>query len=191
VTILKRYRVAWSGSPVVGPGLSTFYESPESGVGGADAIEAFFDGIKGVVPAGVQWTVPSNGDLIVAETGELTGSWSDPGTGGVVSSSGDVPWPSGVGMRVVWNTNGVFHGRRVRGSTFIVPIANASFEGAGNITAGTLSVVQTKANDLVAALDNFAIWSRPANLASNDGEANQVTSASVPDKVSWLRGRRT
>jgi hypothetical protein len=176
---------------VVGPGLTTFYESPESGVGGADAIEAFFDGIKGAVPDGVQWSIPSSGDLLVAETGELTGAWSDPGTGGVVSSSGGAPFVNGTGARVVWNTAGVFGGRRVRGSTFIVPLVTGAFEGAGNLNSGNIALLQTKADALIADLDNMAIWSRPNNLASDNGEANQVTSATIPDKVSWLRGRRT
>lgn len=191
MTVLKRYRVTWAGSPVVGAGLSTFYESPESGVGGADAIEAFFDAIKGAVPDGVNWTIPSNGDLITAETGDLVGVWSDPGTGGVVSSSGGAAFVNGTGARVVWNTAGLFEGRRVRGSTFIVPLVSGAFEGAGNINSGNVTLLQNAANTLVGALDNFAIWSRPNNAAGDNGEANQVTSASVPDKVSWLRGRRT
>lgn len=175
----------------MGPGLTTFYESPESGVGGADAIEAFFDGLKGAVPDGLQWSIPSSGDLITAETGDLVGTWSDPGTGGVVSATGGTAFVNGVGARIVWNTNGLFGDRRVRGSTFIVPLVSGVYEGAGNINAGNLSLLQTRADALVAALDNFAIWSRPNNLAGDNGEANQVTSATVPDKVSWLRGRRT
>lgn len=191
MTILKRYRVAWNGGALVGPGLTTFYESPESGVGGADAIEAFYDGMKGAVPDGVQWTIPSNGDLIVAETGELTGTWSDPGTGGVVTSTGGAAFANGVGLRLVWNTNGIFANRRVRGSTFIVPIVSGNFDGPGNLTATAVTFFQARVDALVAALDNFAIWSRPNNVAQDNGEANQVTSGSVPDRVSWLRSRRT
>jgi hypothetical protein len=191
MTVLKRYRVAINGGPVVGPGLATFYESPESGVGGADAIEAFYDALKGAIPDGLQFSVPSSGDLITAETGDLVGAWSDPGTGGVVSATGGSAFVNGVGARIVWNTAGVFSGRRVRGSTFIVPLVSAVYEGAGNINSGNITLLQNAANALVAALDNFAIWSRPNNLAGDNGEANQVTSATVPDKVSWLRGRRT
>lgn len=189
MTILKRYRVTWAGTPVVGPGLSTFYESPESGVGGADAIEAFFAAIASYVPLGMSWTIPSNGDLITAETGVLTGSWSDPGTGGVVTSSGASSYVNGTGMRVVWNTDGIFKGRRVKGSTFIVPVASTGFEGPGNIIPAVLTGAQAAANALVGSLDNMAIWSRPSD--GTPGQANQVISAAVPDFVSWLRSRRT
>lgn len=191
MTVLKRHRVAWAGAGVVGPGLSTFYESPEGAVGGADAIEAFFDGLKGAVPTGVQWTIPSNGDLITAETGVLVGSWSDPGTGGVVTATGGTDFVQGAGARIVWNTGGVFSGRRVRGSTFICPLVTAAFEGSGAINSGNIALLQARADALVAALTNMAIWSRPNNAAGDNGVQSQVISASAPDKVSWLRSRRT
>jgi hypothetical protein len=186
---MKRYRVSWTGSPVVGGGLSTFYTSPSSEVGGADDIEAFFSGIGGVVATGVQWVIPSSGDMINSEDGSLAGSWSDPGTGGTVASSGSGSWANGVGARIVWNTDGLFRGRRVRGSTFVVPIWISGYEGAGNLTSTTITQLQNTADALVAALPELGIWSRPVGLDA--GEFNAVTSATVPDKVSWLRSRRT
>ena len=87
MAVMKRYRVTWSGSPVVGPSISTFYESPESGVGGADALETFFAAIADRIALNVQIVVPSSGDLIESTTGDLVGTWSDPGTGGTVSTT--------------------------------------------------------------------------------------------------------
>lgn len=186
---MKRYRVSWTGSPVVGGGLSTFYTSPTSEVGGADDLETFFTGIGAVVPTGVQFTIPSSGDIIESSDGSLAGSWSDPGTGGVVASSGSGSWANGVGARIVWNTDGLFNGRRVRGATFVAPIWISGYEGAGNLTSTTITQLQNTADALVAALPELGIWSRPSGLSA--GEFNLVTSATVPDKVSWLRSRRT
>lgn len=186
---MKRFRVTWSGAPVVGGGLSTFYTSPSSEVGGADDLELFFSSIADQIVSGVQITIPSNGDLVESTTGELAGSWSDPGTGGVVTSSGSAGFVNGTGARIVWNTNGLFHGRRVRGSTFIVPLPTNAYEGAGNLTAAVITDFQNAANTLVAALPELGVWSNPRGGV--DGEFNPIVSATVPDAVSWLRSRRT
>jgi hypothetical protein len=145
--------------------------------------------VGGVVPSGVQWVIPSSGDIIESVDGSLAGSWSDPGTGGTVASSGVGSWANGVGARIVWNTDGVFNGDRVRGSTFIVPLWISAYEGAGNLTSTTITQLQNTADALVAALPELGIWSRPAGLSQ--GEFNAVVSATVPDRVSWLRSRRT
>ena len=186
---MKRYRVTWSGSPVVGPSISTFYESPESGVGGADALETFFAAIADRIALNVQIVVPSSGDLIESTTGDLVGTWSDPGTGGTVSTTGNSGFTQGVGARIVWNTNGIFNGRRVRGSTFIVPLGADAYEGAGAITATMINDMQAAADALVANTAPFGTWSRPTGL--NNGQFSVWTSARVPDAVSWLRSRRT
>jgi len=187
---MKRYRVSWSGSGVVGSGVSTFYESPEALVGGADDLLEFFTAIADRLPGGaVQINVPSSGDLIESTTGDLLGTWSDPGTGGTVGGGGNAIFSNGVGVRVVWNTGGFFGGRRVRGSTFIVPLAIDAYEGAGNITATVITDLQAAADALVAHDAPFGVWSRPTG--SEVGEFNEWTSARVPDQVSWLRSRRT
>jgi hypothetical protein len=169
--------------------VSTFYESPESGVGGADELEAFFLAIQGTVPLGVQWSIPSSGDLMESTTGDLVGTWSDPGTGGTVTSNGPAGFTNGVGTRIVWGTSGLFGGRRVRGSTFIVPLTVGAYEGAGNITSTVMGTLQTAANALVGTATPWVVWSRPTPTLT--GEVNEITSASVPDRVSWLRTRRT
>lgn len=104
--------------------------------------------------------------------------------------SGAAGFALGVGARVVWNTSGIFGGRRVRGSTFIVPLTIGSYEGAGQITAGVIATMQGAANTLAGfGPDGMFIWSRPQ--PGTPGEAQTVTGAIAPDRVSWLRSRRT
>ena len=96
----------------------------------------------------------------------------------------------GVGARVEWITGVVFNGRRVRGRTFLVPLAKSRFEGPGMLTSGCVSVLQAAASALVSATD-LRIWSRPSGAPGALGGSALVSAAVVPDQVSWLRSRRT
>lgn len=186
---LMRLRVPWSGSPVVGGGISTFYHLTAGTIGYADDVADFFTAIRNGVPAGITWQVPSSGDTILDSTGELNGTWSEPGTGGTVTSAGTVNFANGVGARVVWNTNGIFRGRRVKGATFIVPLVSGVYLSDGTLDNATVATFQAAADALVAARPNLVIWSRPVD--ATPGESNAITSAVAVDKVSWLRSRRT
>lgn len=192
---LMRLRVPWNGSPVVGGGLSTFYKTTTGGIGWADAISDFFTAIRTLVPAGITWNVPSSGDSIDDDEGELTGTWSEPGTGGIVTSAGTANFASGVGARVVWNTGGIFAGRRVKGSTFLCPLVASVYPDNNTLQDSAVTTLQAAADGLVAADMDLVVWSRHAAATANHGEltgeSNAITSATVPDKVSWLRSRRT
>jgi hypothetical protein len=97
-----------------------------------------------------------------------------------------------VGARVKWNTNGLFGDRKVVGSTFIVPLIINAYEGAGNLTSAVITNLQSAANALVTDMaGDMVIWSRGRVGGPPIGEKNAVVSASAPDKVSWLRSRRT
>ena len=184
---LARVRVTWTGSPVVGGGLSTFYfdEAHEGYV--ADLV-AFFDAIDGGFPIGLSISVPGSGDLIDVATGELSGTWTELGAQ-TIPGTNNGNFVQGTGARVVWNTDGITNGRRVKGSTFLAPIAAANFEGSSALTAGFIGTIQTAATALVAASGtSMRIYTQPR--PGTTGAQSTVTSATVPDKTSWLRSRR-
>lgn len=186
---LARLRVEWAGNGIVGPGLSTFYFDPAD-TGAADAVETFFGALNPVLfPAGLTITVPSSGDIITDTNGELSGTWSDPGTGGTITGTGSGDYALGVGMRVKWTTGSIFRGRRVKGSTFIVPIMGAIFDSTGTIDSATVSSASAAAQAMVTGGVTFKVWSRPGEGYA--GSSSDITGGSVPDKVSWLRSRRT
>jgi hypothetical protein len=188
---IHRLRVTWAGSPVVGPGVSTFFFRDLSSGAPIDAIKAFFTSVKAEVAAGVTWNVQSSGDILNETDGSLAGSWSFPAAGGTVLSTGTGQFANGVGARVKWRTNGTFKGRRVVGSTFLVPAPVLSYEGAGNLQSISVSAIQAAGNTLVSAVGgDMVIWSRPGKGETN-GEVNSVTACQAPDLVSWLRSRRT
>jgi len=186
---LKRHRVTWSGSGVVGPGLTTFYVKPDSTVGEADDIEAFFTALASSITTAITITIPSSGDILEDTDGTLVGTWSDPGTGGVVTGTSAENFVMGAGARVRWNTSGIHNGRRVKGTTFICPVGISAFSGSLALSTTFQAALQTAASNLVTAVPELAIWSRPK--VGSPGASNLVESALVPDAVSWLRSRRT
>jgi len=80
-------------------------------------------------------------------------------------------------------------GRRLKGWTFMCPIIVGGYEANGTLTAGTVSGALAAANTLVTN-GTTIIWHRPDKGAAN-GSSAIVLSASVPDKVSSLRSRRS
>jgi hypothetical protein len=184
---MDRLRVEWSGSNTTGLGLSTFYFAGASG--DPTAIYNFFNTIKGAFAANIAWNIPNNGDVIDSETGDLVGAWTGTG-GGLVTSTGSGVFTRGAGARVVWNTAGIFRGRRVRGSTFLTGLYGGAYDGNGNVGSAALTNFTTAATALLAATSpNLGIWSRPND--GTPGEFNSITSSTVPTSTSWLRSRRT
>lgn len=185
---LARVRTVWAGTPIVGGGVSTFYFA-ESHSGFIAAVSAFWTALAPRIAPGVQLTTENSGDLIDIETGAITGSYTD-GSTSVINSSGTGNFAGGVGCRIRWATNGISNKRRVRGSTFIVPLTASSYDNDGTLTPSCLTVVGGAAGGLFsAAAGDLKIYTRPR--AGSGGKANSVVNYTTPDKVSWLRTRRT
>lgn len=185
---LARVRVNWTGAPVTGGGVSTFYVN-QAATGFVADIRAFFEAIKNTIATGITITVEPSGDLIDVATGALSGSWSDTGAAAVVASAAG-PVVGGTGVRVRWATNGIRAGRRVRGSTFIAPMGASVFDSDGTPSAALITQFETAADALRTALGaDFQIYSRPS--PSLVGQASTVIGSDVPNAASWLRSRRT
>lgn len=184
---MKRIKVEWTGTGVEGPGLTVLHfldSATTNQVRGA--VNAFFAVAAVFVPVGTTIRVPNGGDIIDASNGELTGVW---GSSGATQHDGDTEgaYAGGVGLRVVWQTGAIRGGRRVRGSTFIVPIGAVCYDVDGTLTTATVDAMQTAASNL--AVNSLAVWSRPR--PGLPGAEVDVETALAPDKVSWLRSRRT
>lgn len=173
----------------MGPGLTTFYFANGSPTNAPSVVANFFTMIKSEVPQGVTWTVPDGGDLIEESSGQLTGTWTGD-SGGLVTSNGVGSYAQGVGARISWMTDAIRGGRRVRGTTFVVPLRAGAYDPQGTIASATITTLDTAANALLSNADwNLLIWSRPR--ASLNGQGVPVARVEVPDKVSWLRSRKT
>lgn len=184
---LARVRTLWTGNPVIGDGVSTFYFD-EAHTGFVADVGTFWNSQKASFPAGITWTTPGSGDLIDVATGELSGTWTEAGTS-AITSTGPGIFARGVGVRTIWRTSGIRNGRRVQGSTFLAPLVGAMFEADGSPAAAQLTLWRNTAATLVTdSGTNMKIYSRPS--PGQAGQANTVISSDVPDKVSWLRSRR-
>lgn len=186
---INRLRVEWSGNAVTGPGLTTFYGTGFTAADMSAAVQDYFTAVRDLVPAGVTWTIPQGGDVLDETTGDLTGAW---GSGGAfqVSSSSDRDYAAGVGVRHVLQTATVVGGRRVRGAFFLVPLHVLAYDADGSIDNTVLTTIDAAAQALYTALNTeWVVWSRPT--ATRAGSAAEVTGVTTPDRVSWLRSRRT
>lgn len=186
---INRLRVEWSGNAVTGPGLTTFYGTGFTAADMSAAVNDYFQAVRTLVPSGITWTTPMGGDVLDETTGELTGTW---GSGGSFQTSSNLTgsYAAGVGVRHTLQTGTVVNGRRVRGSFFLVPLGTSCYDADGSINNARLTEIDTAAQALYAALNTeWVVWSRPTDTRA--GSAAEVTGVTTPDRVSWLRSRRT
>lgn len=191
---LYRMTARWTGF-VGAPGYSSFYFND---IGHVDelyaGLQAFFNEVDSAMPTSVTITVPAEVDEIDEATGDLLDSAT---AGPPVSIVGDVAgaYSAPSGACVTWLTDGVVRGRRVRGRTFLVPLANIAYEGDGTITEATRASIEGAAQDLVDAMEGtLVVWSRPREatdtLPALAGSAHAITFANVRDTIAVLRSRR-
>lgn len=186
---LNRVRCEWTGSGVVGPAVTTFYFASTATGFSAD-LQTFFQAVKALITDDMTVTVPNTGDIIADSNGDLQGVWTDSG-GSTTTGTNAGAYVAATGIRIKWVTGGIFHGRRVIGSTFLTGCVGGTFEADGTPQASSVSTVLTAASALIAAqTPDMVIWSRPSPKSAADGESNAVVGALVPDKATWLRSRR-
>jgi hypothetical protein len=184
---IARLRCEWQGAGVVGPSISTFYWTGSTGRP-ADVV-TFLSTFVTNIPNDVSIFVPGSGDLINDVTGDLTGSWSAAGSDTVVGT-GVGAFTIGVGIRVVWETDGITSNRHVRGSTFLVPLAHGVFGNDGRVVPAFSDAVAANAQTLIDnSLGTMVVWTRPKGALN--GKNSQIVSARVPLNPTTLRSRRT
>lgn len=195
---LRRLRVTWSGFPVVGDCVSTFYSRSSTPTGFPGAVRSFFSSVAGLALPAVTITVPNSGDVISDVDGSLQGVWVDGTAPAAVVGTNTGDFAKGVGAQVRWHTDGVVGGRRVVGSTFIVPLAGGIFDTDGTLDATYVTALKTAGDALITSQTDLAIWSRPqparegahGTLPARTGSSNFVLTCTAPDRVAWLRSRR-
>jgi hypothetical protein len=178
--------VTWTGLTGL-PGLSVHYSGDTDDI--TVNLATWFTAMQSIFPAGLAWQIPNVGDRINDDTGHLVGAWTG-GTSATVNSSGAAAYAAGTGAFVKWTTGAVVGTRRLQGRTFLCPIMNSAFDNSGTITDTNKTTLQTACNTLVAT-NKLVIWHRPTTPGGTDGTSRLVIAATVPDKVTSLRTRRS
>lgn len=190
---ITRITAVWQGFRG-SPGYSNFFfggapSSPEDAAAAARAVRSFFFSARSQLPVGVSISIPAVADVIDEASGNITAqvdfeaptSVEGSGSGGYSAASGAV---------VNWNTAAYRNGRRVRGRTFLVPLAAGAYDSNGDLSGGALTMIRGATAHLTsgASVMPFVVWSRPGR--GSGGSAEPVTSATVPDLGAVLRSRR-
>lgn len=199
VAIVRTY---WDGTSG-GPGLTQFAlegaaggEWNPGGTNGAvSAVRVFWDSLKALLPDELRLTVSPIIDDYNSITGKLVGSYVASTTPTVVAGTSATSYAAGAGAKITWNTNQISNGRRVRGSTFLVPLAAANYTITGTISAAAIATINNSAGNLISGLATastpLAVWSRPIKEPNaRAGFDTQVVSGTCGSKTAILRGRR-
>lgn len=195
-------RTEWSGTSG-GPGLSQMailgaaggIWNPDGTQGAVNAVRTFWDSLKSYLPDELRLTVSPVVDDYDEITGQLRASFVAGAAPNVVAGTSATGYAGGAGLKVTWNTGQIRNGRRVRGSTFIVPIANTVFTSNGTIGTAQMTSINTAAATMLAQLTaagtSMAVWSRPVTSpVPRGGSVHEVLTGSCSSKTAILRGRR-
>jgi hypothetical protein len=192
---LAKVVVDWAGTMVRGAAASVLYFECPTGIVDLSAIRSPFATLALALPTGLTITFPTAGDLVDEFSGELVGGWTATSVT-TVSGSGGTASAAGVGACATWQTGMVVSGRRLRGRTFLVPLASAAYDTDGTLTSTVQGYMATFCNQM-NSIPTFCIWHRPTHTGTgpsrvnnNDGASRLVASGSVKDKVAILTSRR-
>lgn len=202
MAIIGIVRTEWSGTSG-GPGLSQMAVmgaaggdwNPSGAQTAVNAVRAFWQAHAADLPDELRLTVSPVVDTYDRVTGDLFSSTVAGTAPAVVVGTSTAGYAGGAGLKVTWNTNQIRNGRRVRGSTFIVPISAAVFTAVGTIGTVRINGTNTAAATLISQLNAggtpLAVWSRPrTGINARAGYATEVVTGSSSTKTAILRGRR-
>lgn len=189
------YRVTarWTGFTGA-PGYSNFHFQGSTGAPdlapAAAAVRNMFQDMQVHLPSTLRINVSPTIEIYDDASGQLTGYETLATTPAVVSGAATGPYAGPSGAVINWITNTVTQGRRLRGRTFIVPLATSAYDSSGTLTTGALTDINTGASRLSGAGFSlgFGVWSRPT--AGGTGAFGEVVGHRVPDLAAVLRSRR-
>lgn len=191
-------RTEWAGTSG-GPGLTQMAIEPSFGEltpeGAVNAVRAFWNSMVTILPNELTLQVSPIIDEYNTVTGQLIGSTVSSTTPAVVTGGNAGAFAGGSGLKVTWETGVIANGRRVRGSTFVVPVASSAFTTSGTTTPTTQTLINGSAQTLIDALNTnvseLAVWSRPIEgTPGRIGSIHYVTQGICSNKSAIMRSRR-
>lgn len=192
--LIYRYKSIWS-LPSGGPGVTTLFAFPDTTEQVfADAVRTFLSDALQVSTAHDQLptSVTIQGESIVdnIEVTDGTLQASVPVTApAVITGNSNAAYAAPAGVCINWLTGLVHQGRRVRGRTFLVPLAGGAMDTNGTLLTTSLTNFRNAAAAYVASAANPCIWARP-DPGTTNGAAFAVAAGAVLDKAAVLTSRR-
>lgn len=195
---ILRVPIRWTGF-IGAPGYTNLYfRNATPGIidqAVADDAAAKVEAWLGAWPAAQPNTVTIQRQSTLEEVndtnGNLVGFWQTAaGTSRTGLQSGNYSATSGACVN--WSTNTIRNSRRMRGRTFMVPLAGVGYDGSGTLSDTQLSSWRTASTTLHAAsgASRLIVWGRPTTPGGTNGVSAEVTSSSISDKAAVLRSRR-
>lgn len=200
---ILRVKARWSGFNG-GPGYSVLhFRDFGTGDGGgsdpaaADAAAAvarcatFFGSVAQICPPVVTITIEPDVDLIDSANGQLIESFSVTAPAGAVGQATG-SYSAASGAVVNWRTGGIRNGRRIRGRTFLVPLASSQYGSDGQLIPAALTRLRGAADALriTTSSPDLVVFARPSTAGGTDGTLSVVTGSNVPPLAAILRSRR-
>jgi hypothetical protein len=202
MTTMAKVKARWSGF-TGSPGYSNFYfrewtdgthvVTAEEATAAVAKVRAFFDLMKTGLPPVVSIQVDPEVEVVEDTTNTIQGVVAATPVAVVTGTASAPSYAAAVGAVFTWHTNGVRNGRRVRGRTFIVPMASSVFDTNGTINSGWMTNLGLCGSNMIAddaATPTFGVYSRPSGPGATDGSWTVATGFRVPDMSAVLRSRR-
>lgn len=195
-------RTEWAGT-TGGPGLTQLaiaegdggFWTPTQAQNAVDAVHDFWEDLIAYLPNEISLTIDPVVDLYNEATAELIASEVAPTPPGVVNGINTSAYAMASGLKINWNTGVIRYGRRVKGSTFIVPAGSSVYTNTGTVDSVVATAFNTAANLLRTTLIGdslkLVVWSRPKELpVARPGAISDIISGATSPKGAILRGRR-
>lgn len=201
VGIVRTYWAGTTGGPgitqlAVAEGTGGFW-TPTQATTVTAAVHDFWEDLIAYLPNEITLTVDPVVDLYDEANAELVASETATATPGVVTGINTAAYSMASGLKINWNTGAIRAGRRVKGSTFIVPAASSVYTNTGVVDGVVATAFNTAANllrtTLTGASMKLVVWSRPlkeGDVIVRPGAFSDVSGAATSTKGAILRGRR-
>lgn len=182
----------WTGFPGA-PGYSKFRFSGALTAAeartAADNVRTMFASIVPHLPLAVHINAPTTGSHHEVN-GDLIDEVNISPALAVVDGGGSSGYSAASGAVINWNTGAVHQGHKVRGRTFLVPLAGGAYEADGTLSATPLGQIRAAASTLAGSSPKLVILSHKGPLGGTSHLEAEVQNATVPDKAAVLRSRR-
>jgi hypothetical protein len=194
MAVIVKVQTQWNGFQGA-PGYTNWYGlSDGDAAAAANALgprmRTFFEAVKTYVPTGVTLKVQRTYQVLDSITGRLTAETNLTLDPAVTTGTAATTYNGAGGAVVNWET-GLFNnaGHRVRGRTYLVPLAGC-YDTDGSLSSAFITAVVAAANASLGGTGSLGVYSRPTTKGGTDGVFRTAQASSVHDKGAVLRSRR-